>query len=252
MQLFSRLSGKPNLYLIEKRIFKDKNEKRLIEISGPVSSGKTELLLQLIINVILPKEMYGISFNGFEGGAVYIDTSYKFSILRMVMLIEKFLIKHKGNDLESKISDEFVKNCLKRFYKITCSTSKELIVSLLSLEPFLKASPDVFLIVIDDLYSYHLIDKLENGQGRQSGSQYLETVFEILKRYIKEFNLNVVVSKLDTYNLYAGNQMLMSKFHIQNKNASTGIYSFKKGFSPKSCSFVCNYQITADGLKVLS
>ena len=196
--------------------------------------------------------MYGISFNGFEGSVVYIDTSYKFSILRLVMLIEQCLKMHKGNDLKAKTSDEFVKNCLKRFYKMTCSTSKELIVSLLSLEPFLKASSDVFLLIIDDLYSYHWLDKLENGQTKQSSSQYPETVFEILKRYIKEFHLNVVVTKLDTCLSCSGNQALMSKFHIQNQNTSGArVYSIKKGFSLKSSSFVCDYEITTDGLKVL-
>lgn len=224
----------------------------MVEISGPFSSGKTELLMQIIINVILPKEIYGIDFNGFEGSVVYIDTSYKFSILRFVMLIEKCLKKYKGNDLDAKISDEFIKNCLKRFYKMTCSTSKELIVSLLSLEPFLKASSDVFLLIIDDFYSYHWLDKLENGQTKQSSSQYPETVFEILKRYIKEFHLNIVLTKLDTYLSSSGNQMFMSRFHVQDKSTrGTRIYSIKKGFSIKSSSFVCDYQITSEGLKIL-
>lgn len=255
MQLFSRLSGKPNLSWIEKRLFKDRNEKRLLEITGPVSSGKTELLLQIIINIILPKELYGMEFNGFEGNVVFIDTSYKFSILRMVMLIEYLLIKHKGSDSDSEKSEEFIENCLARFYKMSCSTSKELIVSLLSLEPFLKASSNVFLLVIDDLYAYHLIDRLESGHNKQTSSQYVETVLGILKRYVKEFSLNVILTKSDTCTWYTGNpgnqDVLMNRFSVQNKNLSTGTFSFLKKLSSSKFSFVCDYQITTDGVRFL-
>ncbi|XP_066920230.1 DNA repair protein XRCC2-like isoform X2 [Clytia hemisphaerica] len=66
-QLFSRLCGKPVLSTLENKLFKEDCHNKLAEISGPISSGKTEILLHIILNTLLPKTFKDTSVNGIEG-----------------------------------------------------------------------------------------------------------------------------------------------------------------------------------------
>jgi DNA-repair protein XRCC2 len=85
---------RPSINGIEDSLFNDgPNFKDVYEFYGSEGTGKTELLLNLITSMILPKEWNSLQLNGSNAGVIFIDTDYKFQILRLVNLMEKRITK---------------------------------------------------------------------------------------------------------------------------------------------------------------
>jgi len=222
-----------------------------VEICGSTSSGKTELLLQIMINIIMPKKYDSLDLNGLEGCVIFIDTSYKFSMIRFGSLLEQhFNTVSNGQNIDTKVSEGFVKDCLKRFFKITCSSSIEMIVSLLSLELFFQSTPNAYLLVVDDIFAYYWIDDLEAGNNRSAKNRNIEHVYNILMKFVKDHRINVITTKLDMNPSVALNGETVKKYQIQRKSSTAAgddIYLFSKRTFGKLVQ-ICNYRLTSEGV----
>eukprot|EP00128_Syssomonas_multiformis_P015284 Colp12_sorted_trinity150504_noHs@20311 len=60
----------------------------VVEISGSSSSGKTELLLDAIVPCICPQAWRSYSIGGLDIGVVFVDTEYRFDLLRLTHILE--------------------------------------------------------------------------------------------------------------------------------------------------------------------
>jgi RecA/RadA recombinase len=67
----------------------------IIEIRGTSNSGKSEILLNLICNHLLP-----LKFGGFENSALLLDCDGKFSIFRLVQLLQRKILNYSHTDIE--------------------------------------------------------------------------------------------------------------------------------------------------------
>lgn len=93
-QLVSRFNGKPSLLHLDDILFPDgPNPGDIIQISGESGVGKSMLLMKFLTKSLLPKMYCGIQIGGLEGGVILIDTDNGVSILKLVYLMEKFILR---------------------------------------------------------------------------------------------------------------------------------------------------------------
>lgn len=171
---------------------------RGVEIFGEASSGKTEMILHLIINTIIPKKWKHLKVGGRGLGVLLIDLDCKFPMIRFLCLLEKKL-EHCISISNSTtapttgniIVKEFIDTCLQRFFKLDCFSMIELIVSLKSSERFLEDNPEIFLLIIDNVSSFYWSDNLSCGQS----NQYISVMVKILKDIIQNYGMVVVLTR---------------------------------------------------------
>lgn len=235
---------------IEPFLFDHENQsdESFLELSGAESSGKTELLLHLTVNTITPRVLEDMITNGLNYSVVFIDTEYKFPMMRFISLIEQRLINYKNNLQTSVTSEEFVKNCLQRFFKINCSTSLELLVTIHSLDKFIKSNPDIALVIIDNICAYHWIDELESGK-RQMNSK--KEIFDALGSLLLNHGVNIVTTKPDFFQINhetSNKSFSIFRYLIEKESIKNNRHTISKMRGRKQ-SVVLTFQITPKGLE---
>jgi len=184
----------------------------VIEFHGPEGCGKTEMLLHLIANCILPPKWKDIQIGGHGISIVYVNTDFHFQVLRLVTILEcriENAAKHSNRTSTEKVQvdnnesiqvcdsqdiEKFIKSCLSRLYVLHCNSSLELLASLISLEQMLIAKPEVCVIMIDSLSSFYWIDRSTGGDSPNDQEENLRKVVTIINKYSKEFLMVVVVT----------------------------------------------------------
>ncbi|XP_024530648.1 DNA repair protein RAD51 homolog 3-like isoform X3 [Selaginella moellendorffii] len=111
--------------------------KELTEICGAPGIGKTQLGMQLAINVQLPR-----SLGGLNGHAVYIDTEGSFMMERVLQMAQRSALVTPDQSVESLLSHIF-------YFRVFDST--EQIATINSLNKFLEEHKEVKLLVIDSV-----------------------------------------------------------------------------------------------------
>lgn len=74
----------------------------MVELYGPEGSGKSELALHYIAKTCLPTQWKGYPLGGLGAKVIFIDTEYKFSILRLAIVIEKLFSEMVQQGLSSR------------------------------------------------------------------------------------------------------------------------------------------------------
>ncbi|XP_036961162.1 DNA repair protein RAD51 homolog 3 isoform X2 [Acanthopagrus latus] len=123
---------------------------KMIEICGAPGVGKTQLCLQLAVDVQVPP-----CFGGVGGQMVYIDTEGSF-LLQRVVDIATAGVRHcslLAEDDEQRVAMETftVETILSNMFLVRCHDYVELLAELRLLPGFLSANPRVRLLVIDSL-----------------------------------------------------------------------------------------------------
>lgn len=213
-QLFSRLGSKQPINGLDNELFADIpngiKPGDVIEFHGAEGCGKTEMLLHLIANCILPPTWKDINLGGRGISVVFVDTDFHFQMLRLVTILECRIESatkqsegtSSGMDVDNNECfnentqdiEEFIKSCLTRLYVLRCNTSLELLASLISLEQMLIAKPEVCVIMIDSLSAFYWIDRSTGGESITDQEENLRKVITTIKKYSKEFLLVVIVT----------------------------------------------------------
>ncbi|KAL9251416.1 DNA repair protein XRCC2-like protein [Drosera capensis] len=68
----------------------------VVEIVGPSPSAKSQILLEVAVNCILPKEWKGVSCGGLEQSLVFIDLDCRFDVLRLLHLLKSRISRAIG------------------------------------------------------------------------------------------------------------------------------------------------------------
>jgi len=148
--------------------------KALTEAYGAFGSGKTQLALQLCVNVQLPKEE-----GGAEGKAVFIDTEGTFRPERI-----KQIALSKGLDQE---------NALKNIFVARAFNSDHQILLLDKIKEILAKGEPIKLIVVDSLTSHFRAEYIGRGtlaDRQQKLNRYIHTLIRLAEQY----NLAVYVT----------------------------------------------------------
>lgn len=154
----------------------------VIEFCGTEGTGKSEILLNIVIRCVLPKTFDGRNL-GKETDIVYISTDHKFDIQRLTGLLENQISQCVS--LDDPQHKELVLSSLARVHVVHCNTSSELTLSLQYLKSFLHHQSNVSGLVLDNVASYYWMDR------DKSESHWITS----LKQLIQDYHLSVFASK---------------------------------------------------------
>ncbi|XP_061031157.1 DNA repair protein RAD51 homolog 3 isoform X2 [Eubalaena glacialis] len=154
------------------------------EICGAPGVGKTQLCMQLAVDVQIPE-----CFGGVEGEAVFIDTEGSFMVDRVVDLanaciqhLQLIAGTHMGevvllfiSEHPKALQDFTVENILSHIYYFRCRDYTELLAQVYLLPDFLSEHSKVRLVIVDgiafpfrhDLDDLSLRTRLLNGLAQQ-------------------------------------------------------------------------------------
>ncbi|XP_017036812.1 DNA repair protein RAD51 homolog 3 [Drosophila kikkawai] len=168
---------------------------QITELIGTSGTGKTQLCLQLCLNVQIPK-----SVGGLEGSALFIDTRQDFHPERLLGLAKDLEKRYKRRAPGFEAS-----RMLKRVHHVRCPNAAQLMASVLSCHRHLRDHPDIKLIVIDSLaFSLRMLE---------DGAQRFELLLELhdsMRRLQRQHNVAWVVTNVLTHRCSRRGQ----KFHV--------------------------------------
>ncbi|XP_068677792.1 DNA repair protein RAD51 homolog 3-like isoform X3 [Montipora foliosa] len=131
---------------------------KITEFCGAPGIGKTQIGMQLAVDVQIPDE-----FGGLNGEAIYIDTEGSFIVERVVDIaaaavkhLEHVVLSSEINETEKSLQMEAMKkfqveNILSKIYVFRCHDYMQLIALSHVLSDFLTEHPKVKLIVVDSI-----------------------------------------------------------------------------------------------------
>ncbi|XP_047614407.1 DNA repair protein RAD51 homolog 3 isoform X1 [Phacochoerus africanus] len=150
---------------------------KITEICGAPGVGKTQLCMQLAVDVQIPE-----CFGGVEGEAVFIDTEGSFMVDRVVDLataciqhLHLIAGRHMGEEQPKALQDFTLENILSHIYYFRCRDYTELLAQVYLLPDFLSEHSKVRLVIVDGIafpFRHELDDlslrtRLLNGLAQQ-------------------------------------------------------------------------------------
>ncbi|XP_075051171.1 DNA repair protein RAD51 homolog 3 isoform X2 [Mixophyes fleayi] len=127
--------------------------RKITEICGPPGVGKTQLCMQLAVDVQIPE-----CFGGVDGETVYIDTENSFMVERLVdianaCVLHCHLITQANQQDDHKIAMQrfTLNNILSHIYYFCCHDYIELLAQIHILPEFLAQHSKIKLIIIDSI-----------------------------------------------------------------------------------------------------
>lgn len=174
--------------------------KDVIEIFGGEGTGKTEILVHLIVRCLLPETWNNIPLHGRDAGVILIDTDLKFSILHLVSRMEKYIYEKaeqiaKKSEIESVGLENFIKSCLKKLHIVRCFDSGQLVLTLHNLENLVCNEANISVIMLDSISAFYWIDKLNGGDSVPVQEANMKYASEILSKLVNTYNLNLFATK---------------------------------------------------------
>ncbi|XP_056412850.1 DNA repair protein RAD51 homolog 3 isoform X2 [Hyla sarda] len=120
---------------------------KVTEICGPPGVGKTQLCMQLAVDVQIPE-----CFGGVDGESVYIDTENSFRVERLVEIANACVLHcnlitqaHKQDDQKIAMQRFTLNNILSHMYYFSCHNYAELLAQILVLPDFMAQHSKVVL-----------------------------------------------------------------------------------------------------------
>lgn len=133
--------------------------------------GKTELILNIIADTILPDQWNNIRLPGKNLSTIFISTDYKFDILRLVCILENKLkealqkqnVKFKQRLPSIVEQKSIVTASLERCHVFKTSSEDELSSTVEWMPKFLQRVLNVSVIAIDNVAAYYWIERSKRG-----------------------------------------------------------------------------------------
>lgn len=205
--------------------------------------------MNLITRCILPKVWKDIPVGGPESKVIFISTDYKFSLLRLVLILEKKIteilqshlskVSQNANDgdnvAELDIESEvqlFTDDCLQRAQVVYCSSSWQLFLTLHSLEYQLTTDASFSLLVIDSISTFYWLDRFCANDNISNQGLNIRRITKILKKFVNDLNIFVIATKLSFFKPKSSDNLdpTNDNSFIINLNAvnNPGIYTTAK------------------------
>ncbi len=165
LELVGRLTGGKLMKTVEldlPGIDRPIRAKDIIEICGPENVGKSQLLYTACAKCLMPEK-----FGGLGLGVVFVDSELKFSIYRLVSVLET-RINNQSEETESSNIDiqSVVKECLSRFWKVRIESSDSFVHVFDHLDELLLKKSPIFLVCIDSISAFYWLDRDFKSMGR--------------------------------------------------------------------------------------
>lgn len=179
--------------------------KEVTEIGGVPGIGKTQLGIQLAVNVQIPVE-----YGGLGGKAVYIDTEGSFMVERVYQIAEacvaNIMENHVPQRKDARVCQKtmqcnsFLENI---FYFRICSYTEQ-IAAINYLDKFIEEHKDVKIVIIDSV-TFHFRQDFDDWAQR---TRILSTMALKLMKLAKKFGLAVVLLNQVTNKVVEGSFQL--------------------------------------------
>lgn len=269
--MFARLGHKKTLDGLDKKLFQGLPQpvqvKDVIELYGDDGSGKTQILLHLIANCILPQKWKGAYLAGREVSVIFVDTDYHFSLLRLVEILEERITAcflQQGLPLTSvAVREAFIKSCLARLIIARCNSTEELLDTMQSFDKLLCNRTDICAMMIDSISAFYYQDKSEGGKTYYGQEKHQKKLVELLRRYIDRYYLVVVatlpaifskdvkqIQQLEDYSYMCRPWKCFVKYAyvVSRMSDKSSTFSLKQ-IKPNIGNFVVTFAIDKGGLK---
>ncbi|KAM4045943.1 DNA repair protein RAD51 homolog 3 isoform 2-T2 [Anomaloglossus baeobatrachus] len=126
---------------------------KVTEICGPPGIGKTQLCMQLAVDVQIPE-----CFGGVDGETVYIDTENSFIVERLVDIANACVLHcslitqaHQQDDQKIAMQRFTLSNILSNIHYFSCHSYAELLAQILVLPDFIAQHSKIKLVIIDSI-----------------------------------------------------------------------------------------------------
>ena len=237
MQLFARLGSKKRLGTLGLPLFNSLPSPGgglcpgdLVEVTGGEGSGKTEILLNIVTQCVLPRMWCGREVGGREVEVVWVSTDHKLDLLRLVAILEGGVCRSHPNTHDGRrgatdrqlcsvypntavygpplrtresVSEKdseheaLIMSCLSRVHVVHCSSGTELGLALQSLRlSFLGAHPDVCALFLDNVAEFHWLDRAEAAGSLHGALVKQSTWVNALSLLMKEYHLVTFAARL--------------------------------------------------------
>jgi len=169
---------------------------QVTELCGRPGSGKTQLAMQLAIDVCIPP-----LFGGLGGECLYIDTEGSFAVERIKDMLEAVLHHlHRVSTLKSEpelrerqasaLSSLSLESLLSKIHYCRVHDHSELLATILSLPKILSRHSSIRLVVIDSI-AFHFRQDFENMALR---TRLLNSISQTLNSMASKNNLSIVTT----------------------------------------------------------
>ncbi|XP_021896551.1 DNA repair protein XRCC2 homolog isoform X2 [Carica papaya] len=200
----------------------------VIELVGPSPSAKTQILYQVAINGILPKQWNGIHYGGLGQLVFFLDLDCRFDILRFSHMLKHRIMEANGSsnrasqgnrevdkwssfEVQKKPNIAYDKElfafCLRRFLYVRCYDTHEFLSSFKTLHCLLQKErnthdSEVCLLMIDSIGSFHWMDRASsslplgaNNRRNLSLQNVFESVVHEIRKLLQLHPLLVITTK---------------------------------------------------------
>ncbi|CAI9267267.1 unnamed protein product [Lactuca saligna] len=170
----------------------------IIEIIGPSPSAKTEILLQVAVTCILPKNWNGIQYGGLEHSVFFLDLDCRLDIFRLSQSLKLRISETNSNSNHQFQHDDdmelLFKDCMKRISYTRCYDSFQFLSTLKGLHSKLDKERKedrngVDVLMIDGIGAFYWIDRgfLSLPQGNPNRKNFcFQTVFETVVQELRK------------------------------------------------------------------
>ncbi|XP_069694731.1 DNA repair protein RAD51 homolog 3 isoform X2 [Periplaneta americana] len=176
----------------------------LTELCGAPGSGKTQLCLQLCVDVQIPS-----SFGGLGGEAVFIDTDGGFTPHRLKEVAEACVnhlrqleLNQDFREMDQQTNNFTVESVMQRIHYIATKDHLQLLAAMYSITEFLEKKKQVKLIVVDSLafpFRNGTLDSLLR-------TRLLCTVLAELRKVARKYSLSVLITNHLTTKVSPGSE----------------------------------------------
>ncbi|XP_028824549.1 DNA repair protein XRCC2 [Denticeps clupeoides] len=184
-QLFARLEGRRSLEGIAANIFPEDGgptQGDVVEMHGMEGTAKTETLYHLVSCCILPAQCGGL-----EVEVMFVDTDHHFDMLRLVAVLEGRL-EPAG---DGSLKEETLKASLRRLSVVRCSSSAQLLLTLLHLENTFCSRPSLCVLMVDSISAFYWVDRGNGGDRPARQEANLHKCAELLDRIRRDYGITV-------------------------------------------------------------
>ncbi|KAL9247973.1 hypothetical protein vseg_021341 [Gypsophila vaccaria] len=182
----------------------------VLEIAGPSPSAKSLILLQVVVDCILPKEWNGVCYGGLELSVMFIDLDCRFDVVRLVQLL-KFRVdsinrsgverrQWSGDVNDCLCDEELVEKCLERFLYVRCYDSIEFLSTLKTLNSQLQTRqqhiPVVRFMMIDSIGAYYWVDRASTSFPLGSNNRKILSLQSVMEAVVLEIRNIMMVQPM--------------------------------------------------------
>ncbi|ORX58624.1 P-loop containing nucleoside triphosphate hydrolase protein [Piromyces finnis] len=157
---------------------------KITEFCGPPGIGKTQLGIQLSVNVQIPKMCKGI-----EGKAIFIDTEGSFMIERVIQIANSTVDYIKENYPNYKNDSFNLNSILSNIQYFRVHDFQEQIALINILENYIISDSMIKVIVIDSI-AFHFRQTFSSMSLR---TQILNNIAQILMKIADKYNIAIVI-----------------------------------------------------------